>query len=428
MLSQKLEEKYFKVHQLLGKEEYFCLLNDLSARATFVSKKKLLRTIELYAKQSEKVFNLMENSGFFKIEYSYSCDDEEMIDYIPEKPCEICEEKIENHEDYIKLFLISDDIKEEVSSVNNDTLVSIVGSGRGLLEEIRRNKRRLVPFLGAGISVPLGLPSWRTLIETISSNLSESSRIKIKDCLDKGDYLSCFDTIFSDSNNQQYKNLEMVKRELSSSFGKDAPNYHNDSNHKDVINLNCPLIFTTNYDSTLEHFTGDSFESVVFSQIEDIYSIKEQKSIVHLHGVAGPTTKKTLIVDKSDYNKLYEDQNLQRKLQSFLGDRAILFIGYSLDDYYFMNELMKISESNEGYVEYYAIFINADMEKLKTKLNFLDKIKVININIDFETEKTIIIEEKPFVNREKRMASEINDEITLKIRFLLNVIENKVYL
>ena len=45
-----------------------------------------------------------------------------------------------------------------------------------LLRDIRRSGH-VIPFIGAGLSVPLGLPSWSTLMDVIAQQLGYDPRV-----------------------------------------------------------------------------------------------------------------------------------------------------------------------------------------------------------------------------------------------------------
>ena len=184
-----------------------------------------------------------------------------------------------------------------------------------------------------------------------------------------------------------------------------------DNNYKDVINLNLPLIITTNYDDNIDIAGRDRYSSILFKDIEDIRSVENDNVIIHLHGYAKNIAKSSMVVTKEDYEELYEDEKSMRKLQSLLGNKAILFIGYSLDDYYFMDELIKICEANKGFSEYYAFMINVSQTELKSYMpDYYNMIKIISIDIS-ETD-----------------SGKFNEEVINRIRSYLRYINNNLYL
>lgn len=425
MLYQKLEEYYKSFTDFLTLKDYLELLNLLSFEKHHFSKEFIIKKLAIYVNDYESCFELMTRENYFHIEYSFNCDDEEQISYFPEKKCEICNEKIELHEDYEELFCLSDTIRKIVSDQNKLIFEESFSKQSGLLlDSIKKNLPDLMPFVGSGVSIPLGFPSWRGIIEKIAEGLSDNKKAIIKDHLDRNDYLDCFEIIFSDKENQLYKNIQEIKKHFSEEFNKKV-DYSIDSNHKDIVNMKYPLIITTNYDLILENTKGAiKYETHVLSQIEDISSLKKERVVLHIHGVSSPSKKDTMVVDKNDYKKIYENEGIKRKLQSLLGDKVILFIGYSLDDHYFMEELMKVSQANNNYADYYAIMINSDLDILSTKLKYYDKIKIINLNVKVEN---ILVKEDGFSKIVPRSDSEINNEIVDKIRFLIKYVNNELY-
>ena len=50
-----------------------------------------------------------------------------------------------------------------------------------LISEIREKKDKLIPFVGSGVSIPSGLPSWKKLLLDLASGLSSDKIELIKD-------------------------------------------------------------------------------------------------------------------------------------------------------------------------------------------------------------------------------------------------------
>lgn len=415
MCYKKLEEFYPKnIDELLTNSYNIVDINKFARKNNPVSIDSLEK--ELPQLDLKKINSF---SGLKK-EYSYSCQEEEFTKLIKDLSCEICEEKVVDHDDYVELACMNDELKKVIADSNEVILKEIVGNNLSVLKTLKKHFSEIIPFLGAGISIPVGMPSWPRIIEEMSK---DSTRIdRINDHLKQGEYLDCFPILYDSS--PVFKNKSGIKTFFSDTFWR--KNYvFKDSNHRDFLDVEFPMIVTTNYDGVLEEVDENEYMSENFLDITDLHELKKNKTIVHLHGSSNPLMKDTMIIDKEDYQKIYNKEVQKRRLQTLLGTQRILFFGYSLDDYYFINELTEISKANNSYNEYYAIMINQDIKKLESKSSLLKQIKYINLNIE-----TKITEEREdgFSRDISRSGDDVNNEIIVKIRFLLYYLRNKLYI
>ncbi|NVN77400.1 hypothetical protein GM526_10065 [Enterococcus avium] len=366
-------------------------------------------------------FNSLDSVGGLTKEYSYSCGDEQFICNIKDMRCAYCEEKIVNHDDFDELVKMGNELKEFIRNSNEKMLKEITGEYYTVLKQLKKNFSNVIPFLGAGISIPAGLPSWPQIIKDMSEGNSRIGRIN--DHLEQGEYLECFPILYKSS--AIFKNKSEVKKYFSEVFWKETYDF-GDSNHLDFLSIKAPLIVTTNYDHILEQVAERDYQSYIFLELDDMTSLNKHKAILHLHGSSVAGKKGTMIIDKEDYEKIYEKEKEQRKLQSMFGAKTILFFGYSLDDYYVINEFTKIAEANNNYVEYYALMINQDIPRLEAKSEILKKIKYINLKVDTQVTEVIENNGKKYTNTVDRTREELNTEIIEKVRFIIWYLKNEL--
>lgn len=367
-------------------------------------------------------FNTLNSAGALTKEYSYSCGDEQIICNIKDMRCEYCKEKIVDHDDFDELVKMDDDLKALIKRINIKMLKEITGEYYTVLKQLKKNFANVIPFLGAGISIPAGLPSWPQIIKDMSEDNNRIDRIN--DQLEQGEYLECFPILYSSS--AVYKNKNEVKKYFSDVFWKEIYKLK-DSNHLDFLSIKAPLIVTTNYDHILEQVAGRDYQSYNFLELDDMTSLNNYKVILHLHGSAIAGKKNSMIIDKDDYEKIYKEDKEKRKLQTIFGTKPVLFFGYSLDDFYVIDEFTKIAEANNNYIEFYAIMINQDISKLEAKTEMLKKIKYINLKVDTQVSETIDENGKKFTRTEDRPIEEINDEIVRKVRFIIWYLTNELF-
>ena len=191
------------------------------------------------------------------------------------------------------------------------------------LGEAIRN-RRVMLFVGAGVSSELGLPVFSGLIDHMARSLGYDPEIYHT----LGDYLTLCEYF-------RLKNGDSIDPLL----GWMKENWHHEVNiedseaHKLIVKLNFPIIYTTNYDSWLEK--AYQHYGKRFSKIADAEQLANSNPtvtpIIKFHGdfdVAG-----SIVLTESKYfERLDFESPLDIRLRADLLQRSVLFLGYSLSD------------------------------------------------------------------------------------------------
>ena len=194
-------------------------------------------------------------------------------------------------------------------------------------------KRKAIFFLGAGISVEAGLPSWPKAIEQLAGYISKKDssmaqvmrdRLRSMKLLEAGElyYLSDTDEDF------KIKGLELV-------FGKE-PKITDRLRH--LIGISPSAFITTNYDLVIEQIWSDVWH-------KNILSLRNNKEefptayrklneglpfVFHLHG--SMEAPRDIIFSKSHFeNILNRDEYLQFLRHIFM-TKSLIFVGLSFDD------------------------------------------------------------------------------------------------
>ena len=231
-------------------------------------------------------------------------------------------------------------------------------------------ERRVIPFIGAGVSRSIEkqykdsaksfnplFPSWKEFLYFASKKLrGEKNLPKAKDViklinLSEPDYL---------------KSAEVAKNSLGTKLWNELinENFKIDEDKADINTLKYPqsvwklgsnLIYTTNIDDVLEWKNVlDKRVERLDVQIDEFAELLQKESIddptvVYLHGHI--SNKSNIVFTKTQYEDFYDNSKNEAKLKTlhtFLTKRTFLFLGFSLDDPYFLRQLNYIHKIYNG--------------------------------------------------------------------------------
>lgn len=189
----------------------------------------------------------------------------------------------------------------------------------------------LVLFVGAGVSILLGLPSWAGLAFNALDELRKKGYLNYSqiDQLKKLDPKKQLSIAYLIAEENNYK-LNLAEYLTVKSEG--------DNIYKAINGIGCPCV-TTNYDellapSFIDNKDGSTTaESIVrISERNEIYTnlLSEPGTVVHLHGsISKP---ETMIVTTKEYLEHYDNENVQEFLGELFEKKTVLFLGYGLEE------------------------------------------------------------------------------------------------
>ncbi|MCT7548319.1 tetratricopeptide repeat protein [Aliarcobacter butzleri] len=229
-------------------------------------------------------------------------------------------------------------------------------------EELKKliSENKVIPFVGAGVSKDIKYKSgekafvnWKELLIKLNEIvLEEPTKNYIKHCIDtkKIDYLQIADMIEKELTRTEFNKIlkdifDINFNEINASTLELA---------KTIWELNCKLIITTNYDKVLYHTCSDTNKK--FWDIEAIHEQAllltdgiNQSTIWHLHGHIDNVNN--IILTSKKYNELYTTDSTNSKyksaletLRTMINTKFLLFIGFSLDDEFVLNQLNRTIE------------------------------------------------------------------------------------
>ncbi|PTB96020.1 hypothetical protein C9994_09205 [Marivirga lumbricoides] len=277
---------------------------------------------------------------------------------------------------------------------------------KGLLERadtiinLRSNKLRveklikafnggsLVPFIGAGMSIPSDYPGWTKFLYKICEE-SDYPETELAELLSKGAYEEAAQRIHDDLSSGLFN--EQLENEFSS--------------EKEILGpiQYLPLLFpshfvlTTNFDNLLERVFFNIGE-----QFEGIKSGKElnecakhladgSRFLVKLHGTCNQLLNRVLTY--SEYENSYSKEDfLYKFFKRAMISKSFLFLGCSLSSDRTIKTMMQIVEEEgaEELPKHYALLsdIKSDDER-KAKQKMLAKANIFPIWYDGEHEECI---------------------------------------
>lgn len=191
------------------------------------------------------------------------------------------------------------------------------------LKDYLRN-RNIILFAGAGLSISLGLPSWRELFTQIAHQLGHDEAI----FHNSGDYLNLAEYYYLKTGS-----IGPLRSWMDRQFHADAVDIRNSEVHQRIIDLDFPLIYTTNYDRWLERAFeahGKPYSKIV--NVRDLMRAKRDATqIVKFHGDFDDDDS-VVLTETNYFERLRFESPLDIKLRSDVLARSILFVGYSLQD------------------------------------------------------------------------------------------------
>lgn len=184
--------------------------------------------------------------------------------------------------------------------------------------------RSVILFVGSGVSVGLGLPSWRDLIRHMASetglgDLEPSSTDNYR--------------MIAEYYRIKKGSIGSLRSWMDRAFSADANVLRNSAVLELLVALDFPIIYTTNFDRNLEEayrVRGKPFTKI--TNAKDIARAEPTTTqIVKFHGDFDDDS--SIVLTETDYfDRLNFESPLDIKLRSDALGKPILFIGYSLSD------------------------------------------------------------------------------------------------
>lgn len=235
------------------------------------------------------------------------------------------------------------------------------------MEELKRRikEKKVIPFVGAGVSISVknkdGLdifPNWEELLINLNSKITDKKQQNVVNSLlelkEDNYYLDVADRI------EKYLPKNIFNKKLKETFDIDFNNIDEStlSLARVIWELDLKLVITTNYDKVLYQACDDKNKICwdiqnTYEQANSLSENDEKSTIWHIHGHIDNIDN--IVLTSSSYQNLYTENPKDSKypatietLRNKISSHSLLFIGFSLDDEFFVNQLNRTVDIFNG--------------------------------------------------------------------------------
>lgn len=186
-------------------------------------------------------------------------------------------------------------------------------------------ERRALLFVGAGVSMNLGTPSWAELTAHMATRLG----------YDPEEFAALGDPqTLAEFYALEAGALGPLRSWMDVEWHRDAERKVRTSRvHRRIVELGFPVIYTTNYDRYLE--LAHEAHGAPYTKVANIGDLARVRpgvtEIVKLHGDFEDDGS-IVLTESSHFDRLARDAPFDLKLRTDLLGRTALFVGYSLSD------------------------------------------------------------------------------------------------
>jgi hypothetical protein len=186
-------------------------------------------------------------------------------------------------------------------------------------------ERECILFAGAGVSMTVGLPSWRTLMDHMGAQLGFDPQVFADPDVSYftlAEYYRLREGSVGPLRSWMDRNWSIPEERLRTS-----------KVHELIVRLDFPIVYTTNFDRNLEEafrLHGKPFVKV--ANAKDVARVRDGiTQIIKFHGDFDDD--QSLVLAETDYfDRLAFDSPLDVKFKADALGKTILFVGYSLSD------------------------------------------------------------------------------------------------
>jgi hypothetical protein len=245
-------------------------------------------------------------------------------------------------------------------------------------------QRRLILFIGAGLSMGAGLDSWIALLRPLAQ---QTGRVLPENATD----ITSESLLRAATDYEHIASRHTLLRHLQERL--DTTGISPTQVHTEIAKMSgqIPVIFTTNFDDLIERaFQQQGVRlNVVADQNQLLFASQDRTTLIKINGDLN--RPETIVISRNDFAGFFERKaRLAEELRSTLERNTVLFLGYSLQDFSF-NQIWDglLSRYNNLTPEGYAVMFAPhalDVRDLESR-----KIHVINLPVESGSDRTLMI-------------------------------------
>ena len=202
-----------------------------------------------------------------------------------------------------------------------------------------RVEGKLIPFIGAGLSAELGIPTTETLIEIIAQELSWDPEV-LRIAGELSQIAEYYVT--------RKESIGPLRSKLDRMFSKTEAEVKKSRSHMALVDCNFPIIYTTNYDNILEtafRARRKRFHSI--SKLSDLAAVRKGETLIYKFHGSFEDDESLILTESSYLDRLDFESPLDIRLRSDALGKTLLFIGHSFKDInirYLTHKLFRLRE------------------------------------------------------------------------------------
>ena len=271
-------------------------------------------------------------------------------------------------------------------------ILNLLDDNRDWFDNLKNlfKRGRVIPFIGAGMSMPSGFLGWRSFLESMQQEiLNENEIATFTSLLDEGKYEDAAQYLAD-------REVDYLQEKLNNKFGKELP-------FDKIEGVICRLpdffnghIVTTNYDLLIDTVLRE--KDISFHVANGLHTrglmrtlADNERVLLKLHGIYD--ARKNRIITTADYQWHYESINIVPQCIRDLCSNTLLFLGCSLSVDRTIEVMRSIKEDQGGddTVRHYAFLSNENLsdEDRKVRRRELQKANIFPIWYDGDHDEDI---------------------------------------